>query len=363
VTRPALALVVAALLAPAAAPGPEFRPAVAPYTFRFPRDHASHPAYRTEWWYYTGHLRSGGATWGYELTFFRVGLDLARRGSPSAWAPHTVHLVHVALTDERGRRFRAEEDAARPALGLAGADTAGYRVWVHGDSARLSPDGRTHLLRATASDFAFTLALAPGKPPVVHGEGGISRKAAGEGHASHYYSLTRLATTGTLVVGGRARPVTGVSWMDHEFGSGALGPDQAGWDWFSLQLDDGRELMLYRLRLANGGTEPLSSGTLVERDGTWRHLPLRAFAIAATARWKSPATGADYPAAWRVRVPDAGLDLVVEPTLPDQELVTRVTGVAYWEGSVRVRGRAAGRDIAGVGYVELTGYAGRVPGL
>jgi predicted secreted hydrolase len=374
-TRASLLLAVAlGVAAPSPSPPPGssvssvpgtsgFKLARAPYAFHFPRDHASHPDYRTEWWYYTGHVRGGRESFGYELTFFRVGLDLARRDSPSAWAPHTLHLVHLALTDENGRRFHSAEDVGRPALGMSGADTLTYRVWVHGDSAMLAPDGATHLLRAASDDFAFALTLRPLKPPVIHGRHGVSRKSAGDGRASHYYSLTRLATSGTLTYGGRTRPVEGESWMDHEFGSGALGTDQVGWDWFSLQLDDGRELMLYRLRLKDGRTEPFSSGTLVERDGSWRHLTLAAFTIESDARWRSAATGADYPAGWRVRVPSAGLDVTVTPTVSDQELVTRWTGVSYWEGSVRVSGRSSGRDVAGLGYVELTGYAGAVPGF
>lgn len=356
------AAVAAALATAVAAAAPAYETADGAWRFAFPRDHASHPAFRTEWWYYTGHLTGGGRAWGYELTFFRVGIDAARAASGSAWAPHTVHVVHAALTDETGRRFRFEERAARPALGIAGADTAHYRVWVEGDSAWLDADDRTHRLRAARAGFALDLALAPTKPPAVHGAGGVSRKAAGAGFTSHYYSLTRLATSGVVTVDGRAHPVSGVSWMDHEFGSGSLAPTQSGWDWFSFQLDDGRELMLYRLRLRDGTTEPFSSGTLIEADGRATHLPLAAFTIAPRATWRSVASGATYPARWRVRVPQAALELDVTPTMADQELRTPVTGVTYWEGSVRVSGRAAGRPVTGVGYVELTGYVGPVPG-
>lgn len=370
----ALLLAVAAMVAlqpGAAAPAADrnarapvvLRNADAPYPFRFPRDHASHPEFRTEWWYYTGHLVDGAERWGFELTFFRVALDPARRSSPSAWAPHTIHIVHAALTDERAGRFEYDERVARPALGTSGADTARYHVWVGGDSASLGSDALTHVLRATGPGFALALDLTPLKPPVVHGSNGVSRKSAGVGHTSHYYSLTRLETRGTLTVRGRRHPVSGSAWMDHEFGSGALAPSQVGWDWFSLQLDDGRELMLYRLRLADGSAEPFSSGTLVDAKGGSRHLTLEDFEIEAQGKWRSPSTQADYPSGWNVRVPGEGLDLAVTPTVADQELRTELTGVTYWEGSVRVSGRDRSRVVAGVGYVELTGYTGRVPGL
>jgi predicted secreted hydrolase len=341
-----------------------WRPALPGWRYRFPRDHASHPEFRTEWWYYTGHLRAGARRFGYELTFFRVGLDPARRAGGSAWTRHTVLFAHLALTDPGGRRFRHEQRVARPALGLAGADTARYRVWIEDWSASLAPDTRTHRLVANGDGFALALDLEPLKPPVIHGTDGISRKSAGAGRASHYVSFTRLATRGRLTVAGDTLAVEGLSWMDHEFGSGALAPDQVGWDWFSIQLDDGRELMLYRLRREGGAVEPLSSGTWVERDGRATHLPLPAWSVTARTTWKSPHTGATYPSGWTVRVPGHALELELVPTLADQELVFQgPTGVAYWEGSVRVRGRAGGREVRGDGYVELTGYAGRLPGL
>jgi predicted secreted hydrolase len=341
-----------------------FRLAVPPYAYEFPRDHASHPEYAVEWWYYTGHLVSGARRFGYELTFFRVALAAlpVRKPDGSAWRAREVLFAHLALTDETGRRFRHVARASRPALGMAGADTTRYRVWIGDWSASLADDDRAHRLEAPSDEFSLALELAPAKPPAIHGAGGVSQKTAGEGNASHYYSLTRMETRGTLVVEGDTLAVSGRSWMDHEYGSGRLPGTHAGWDWLSLQLDDGRELMLYRLRLKDGSPEPLSAGTVIERDGRTRPLALADFDIAPTGRWKSPATGGDYPSGWRVRVPDEGLDLTVEPTLRDQELVVpSMGGIAYWEGSCTVRGRSRGAPMGGRAYVELTGYAGPPP--
>jgi predicted secreted hydrolase len=192
---------------------------------------------------------------------------------------------------------------------------------------------------------------------VIHGKDGIDQKSAGVGRASHYYSLSRLRGDGTLQIDGRREPVTVQAWMDHEFGSNQLGADQTGWDWLCLQLDDGRELMLYVLRLRGGGIEPYSNGTLVEADGSWKDVQLARFHMEATGHWRSRKSGAHYPSGWRVSLPGERLDLTVTPTVKDQELVTHgPPKVVYWEGSVRAAGTSRGRAVTGVGYVELTGY-------
>jgi len=198
----------------------------------------------------------------------------------------------------------------------------------------------------------------PEKKPAIHGQGGVSRKSSCESCASHYYSYTRLHTTGTLVFHSEKLAIDGISWMDHEFGSSELEPNQAGWDWFSIQLDDDRELMLYSLRQKDGSVTPESSGSVIERDGSVRYLPRSAFATEATGSWKSPHTGGTYPSGWRVRVPSANVDITLSPTVLDQELAGTSSGVSYWEGAVDVRD-GTGRNV-GVGYVELTGYAGTV---
>ncbi len=342
----------------------KYRPALPGWRYEFPRDHASHPAFQTEWWYYTGNLSARGRELGYQVTFFRVGLDPARAASASAWAPHTVYFAHAALTDVTRDRYLHEKRVSRPALGLAGADSVRYRAWIGDWSAGLADDGRTHRIRIPADGFLLELDLMPSKPVVIHGTDGISRKSASVGRASHYISYTRMTTTGRIAAGGDTLAVTGRSWMDHEFGSSQLSRDQVGWDWFSLQLDDGRELMLYRLRLKDGSDEPFSSGTLVGRDGRTRHLELKDFALAGDRPWTSPHTGARYPLRWRVQVPSEGLDLTVEARVRDQEMVSPPPiPLAYWEGAVTVRGTSRDTPITGLGYVELTGYSGTLPGF
>ena len=334
----------------------EFRLALPGYTFSFPRDHYAHEDFRTEWWYYTGHLRTqGGEEYGYQVTFFRSGLAEAR-ANPSRWTARNLYLAHFALSDISRKTFRYFERVNRAAMGQAGAGEKEFRVWV-GDW-EVSGGGATQRVKAREGESALDLALIAEKSPVIHGENGVSRKGAGRGQASHYYSLTRLKTEGTLAVQGKAQPVTGSSWMDHEFGSATLAPGQVGWDWFSLQFDDGTELMLYLIRQADGRPDPHSAGTWVDKEGRASHLRRPDFAIEVLDRWASPRTKGVYPSKWRLRVPAIGLETTVVPAFPDQELDTaKSTQVIYWEGAVSATGTIAGRPLRGRGYVEMTGYA------
>jgi predicted secreted hydrolase len=363
-----LALALAATGATPSAPGaPEpdgYRRVVAPRRFVFPRDHASHPEYRLEWWYYTGRVEGQGRHFGYQLTFFRVGLDRARAASRSAWAPHTVLFAHLALTDEDRRRFRFAEAIQRPALGMAGADTTREQVWVDDWSAEASPDGGTHRLRASTAAFAIDLELAAVGAPVLEGDRGVSRKSARPGNASYYYSFPRMSTRGGLRVERDSLPVTGGTWMDHEFGTTQLDSTEVGWDWFGIRLNGGEALMLYVLRTRAGGIDPASSGTWATSEGRTVTVTRDQFQVQALGRWKSPHSGAVYPHGWRVLIPSLDVDVTVTPTVDDQELSTRTTGgVVYWEGSVRVKGSRAGHPVTGDGYTELTGYTGATPGL
>ncbi|MBI5442624.1 MAG: carotenoid 1,2-hydratase [Deltaproteobacteria bacterium] len=332
---------------------------VGPRAWAFPRDHGSHPEYRTEWWYFTGILRGpGGERFGYELTFFRQGLVGRPRDPKNPWSVRDAHLAHFAVTDAVRGTFRFAERVSREGPGLAAAGREGLDVRVLNWSARQDRDGIA--LRARTSEMEIELQLHPRKRPVLHGEAGLSRKGSEPGQASYYVSLTDLETRGFLRPGpGQARrAVSGRSWFDHEFGSNQLSAAQEGWDWFGLHLEDGRDVMLYLLRRQGGGLEPASSGTLVEPDGTARHLRLEDVRLERLSSWKSPKSGATYPSRWRLSIPSARVEVVLAPLVSDQELATRSsTGVVYWEGAVAGAGSSEGRAVACEGYVELTGYA------
>jgi predicted secreted hydrolase len=336
----------------------EYRRAMPGYQFRFPRDHFNHPDFQTEWWYYTGHLRTkDGERYGYQLTFFRVGTEEGgKTENPSRWAVRDLYLAHFAVSDLSRKQFHFTDRLNRAALGTAGASTDALKVW-NGDW-RLEAEGEAHRLQAKDEKFAIDLTLTPAKPPVIHGQQGVSQKGEEEGYASHYYSLTRLKTTGAITVDGRRTAVEGWSWMDHEFGSNQLKEDQEGWDWFGLQLDNGLEFMFYLMRQKGGRSDPASSGTLIFPDGRSLHLTLPEVEIQATASWKSTTSEATYPMGWRITIPRSEIILTVSPHFPDQELDTqRSTRVVYWEGGVSVSGTYRTEQIAGHGYVELTGYA------
>jgi predicted secreted hydrolase len=326
-----------------------------PRDFLFPEDHGPHPSYRHEWWYVTGNLRApGGRGFGYQLTFFRFGLSPAPPDRESLWAANQAYMAHFAVTDVKGRRFRHFERTGRGALGLAGATSRPFRVWLDDWSAEGGKSATLPIrLRAKEGKVAIDLLLDTGRPIVLHGDRGLSRKGASPGNASYYYSMTRLSTRGTVSVEEGTFPVEGNSWLDREWGTGSLEKGQAGWDWFALQLSDGRDLMFYRLRREDGGTDPFSAGTLVLPDGSFRPLSSDDVRFESLEAWKSPASGARYPARWRLLVPSEKMELEVVPRLADQELRT---SVRYWEGAVGVRGTSRGRMVEGDGYVELTGY-------
>lgn len=336
--------------------------------WRFPADHGQHPAYRLEWWYYTGIVRTAaGRRFGYQVTFFRRGLrpDPPRRAS--VWATWSLYSVHAAVSDLEAGRYLHEGRSGRDGLGLAGASPERHEVWL-GDwrAEPLADDPHGVALRLDTEGFALALELRAPGPPVLHGDGGLDRKAAEEGAASWYYSMPRLRTTGTLTVEGTPHAVEGRTWMDHEFSSTQLGENQVGWDWMGLRLSDGSALMLYRLRRRDGGTDPFSGGTWVAPDGTAHPIALGAESAARMMPqewWTSEATGARYPVAWRVRLPEQGLRLHVAAAMPQQELApTAGVPFAYWEGVVDVEGTRAGTPVTGEGYLELTGYGGGLGG-
>lgn len=335
-----------------------FARATAPRVFRFPDDHGPHPEYRHEWWYFTGNLRGpGGRRFGYQLTFFRFALSPDPPARRSRWATNQAYMGHFAITDVQGNRFRHFERTGRGALGLAGATGRPFRVWLDDWSAEGKKTSTLPIrLRAVEDDASIDLVLDTARPIVLQGDRGLSRKSAAPGNASYYYSMTRLATRGNVRLDGVSFPVEGNSWLDREWGTSSLEEGQTGWDWFALQLSDGRDLMFYRLRRGHGTTDPFSAGTLVLTDGSVRPLSPDDVRIETLGSWRSPKSGARYPSRWRVLLPSEGLELEVIPRSADQELRTTVR---YWEGAVSVRGTSGGEPVGGEGYVELTGYGER----
>ncbi|MGD2136742.1 MAG: lipocalin-like domain-containing protein [Gammaproteobacteria bacterium] len=331
-------------------PAPGFARALASRTFRFPEDHGPHPEYATEWWYLSGNLETPqGRRFGYQFTLFRIALSPKEPAADSAWRTREIYLGHSAITDVAGGMHYSAERLSRAALELAGAVAEPLAVWL--ESWSLQGEGRPFPIRASAEgdDFGLDLTLESGaKPVVLQGEGGLSRKSASPGNASYYYSLTRLPTRGRLRVGDVRYRVSGESWLDREWSSSALAAGQSGWDWFALQLADNRELMFYRLRDRDGGTHPCSRGSLVGPDGHYRSLAPADVELVPLRYWHAE-DGTGYPVAWRLRVPEAALDLRVDAVLDDQ-LMNHA--VRYWEGAVDVSGSHAGR-----GYLELSGYA------
>jgi predicted secreted hydrolase len=326
-----------------------------PREFVFPEDHGPHPKYALEWWYYTGNLEtSEGRRFGYELTFFRRGVGIGGMARSSEWATGQIYFAHFALTDVENGEFYAFERFSRDALGLAGANATPFRIWIEDWSTSGADDGILPTrLKASDEDAAIDLVLNSEKPIVLHGEGGYSRKGSGLGEASYYYSMTRMPTTGMVSVEGISHSVSGLSWLDREWSSAQLSDDYVGWDWFALQLSDGRDIMYYQLRPRDGVGNGLEAGTLVVADGSYSPLGAADVNIQTLDHWESP-LGGTYPSRWRFRIPSEGLDIEITPYISDQELDTVVR---YWEGAVRIEGMANGLPVGGSGYVELTGYA------
>jgi predicted secreted hydrolase len=302
------------------------------------------------------------------VTFFRFGLRDRQKEMTEAPLFSELFMAHFALSDLAAKKFTFRERIDRGIAGKAGgsgyggkagAATDRFLVW-NGDW-KVNGDEDFHQIHVSDRGRQLRLGLRSLKAPVLHGQNGLSQKGEGEGRASYYYSLTRMQTEGELTVNGKSEKVRGLTWMDHEFGSNQLREDQVGWDWFSIQLDNQTELMLYLMRRKDGSVDPYSSGTLVGADGVARHLLNQDYRIHVLERWKSPMSGATYPMKWKVTIPSESVELDVLPAFPEQELITnRSTRVTYWEGAVQIRGTARGRSVVGNGYVEMTGYAGKL---
>lgn len=339
-----------------------FERATGPRVFEFPADHGPHPEFQTEWWYYTGNLMTeDGRHFGYQLTFFRRALTPSEIDGEeiSGWRTNQVYLAHFALSDISSSDFYYNEKISRGGAGLAGAQGSPvYKVWLEDWSVEQSADG-PYRLTADAGEYGIDLELIDKKGPILQGDRGYSQKGDEPGNASYYISQTRLESRGRLRVGESTYLVNGLSWMDHEFSTSALGVGQVGWDWFSIQLDDGSEIMLFSLRNEDPDTAPYMAGTMINADGTTRTLKHDDIRIVVEDTWTSPLSKAEYPAKWRINITVEEIEMTVIPMISNQELDTFFT---YWEGAVRVSGVKGGNEVSGFGYVELTGYAGSMEG-
>jgi predicted secreted hydrolase len=334
----------------------QYRAAVPGYHFKFPRDYFNHPDFQTEWWYYTGNLKSpNGHRYGFELTFFRQALS-RDPAQFATWDVKDLYLAHFALSDLDGQHFYHAERINRAGPGIAGADEPSARIW--NGNWQIQWKGPDQELQGVDNRFQLYLTLHPEKPPVIHGENGVSQKSEEGGHASYYFSLTRLAATGNLELNGETIKLAGLAWMDHEFFTHQLAPYQVGWDWFSLQLNDNTELMLFRIRRKDGSLDPFSAGTYVNAQGKSVHLRAHDFILQPLSEtWSSPATRAVYPIAWKIAIPKLGIELEAHTPLADQELVGNTNYVpSYWEGALTLTGHRERAPLAGVGYLEMTGY-------
>jgi predicted secreted hydrolase len=347
------------LAAPAVA---QYKDAFPGYRYEFPRDYFNHPQYQTEWWYYTGNIRStDGHRFGFELTFFRQGVDPDHKAD-GAWHIADVYVAHLALSDLDDGNFVHSERTNRAGPGIAGISEPNGRIW--NGNWPVSWHGEEQMLQAIDERFSLQFTLRSKKPTIIHGENGVSQKAPGPGRASHYLSLTRLNTSGEIQLGGRKFQVTGTTWMDHEFFTHQLERNQVGWDWMSIQLEDDTELMLFRIRRQDGSIDPYSAGTFVDSDGGTTHLHNDDFTLEPIASvWTSPSTHATYPLRWKILVPRLGIALESSTSLPSQEIVSERFLPSYWEGAVVFTGRKGATLAQGVGYVEMTGYDHAVKGL
>lgn len=327
--------------------------AIEAWDWHFPRDHGAHPAFQTEWWYYTGVLATDdGRRFGFQFTIFRRAISPLDSSSDSEFRTRNFYMAHFTISDIAAQRFYHEVRYSRGGAGLAGASVdPRYRVWLEDwQVAAENDDATAQRITAATDDFALDLTLAQTKPPALQGDRGLSPKSEEVGNASYYYSLTRLTTRGTITIGADSFPVSGNTWMDHEFSTSALGDGAQGWDWFGLIFDNDTELMIGQIRQIDGSVELAFGGLLVYPDGSARALDSTEFTISVRDTWRSPHTDAQYPAGWDVQVlGDDGFQFSVTPLLADQEL--HGAGIQYWEGAVQVSG-----DVSGYGYAELTGY-------
>lgn len=339
-----------------------WREALPGWTYRFPEDHGSHAGFKTEWWYFTGNFRStDGTEFGYQLTFFRQGvIDPDHTVPDSRFIQRDVKFAHFAISEITSKKFHHFQKLARGAFGEAGFDEENRIAWIEDWSCERT-DTHAFRLRAADKDIVLDLDLKSSREPVIHGRNGVSQKSAGEGRASHYYSLTRMNTKGELMIDGKKYNISGETWFDHEWATNQLAENQTGWDWFSLQFEDGSDLMLFQIRTKAGGRDPYSSGTFVTSAGETIKIDLDDFQLEPTEWWTSPKSKGRYPVAWKLSIPKLAVDCIVRARFNNQELAAEP--FSYWEGAVSAEGRHEGQPLKGKGYLEMTGYAGAIVGM
>ncbi|MFZ9920824.1 MAG: lipocalin-like domain-containing protein [Terrimicrobiaceae bacterium] len=359
---PILRLLLVLVFACVATASAEWRTALPGWNYQFPPDHGAHPDFKTEWWYFTGNLQSAdGQDFGYQLTFFRQGVIEPGRAIPgSNFLQRDMKFAHFAVSDIGAKKFHHFQKISRGAFGEAGFEDGQRLAWIDNWSCeRIGPhDFRLH---AEDGEVTIDLTLRSKREPVIHGRDGVSQKSEGAGRASHYYSLTRLETEGTIRLGKTTHAVSGLTWFDHEWATNQLAKHQTGWDWFSLQFDNGAELMIFQIRTKDGGRDAFSSGTWMAADGSNTKIDLADFSLEPVDWWKSPETQARYPVAWKISFPAKQLTLTVRARFPAQELAAEP--FSYWEGAVGAEGQLGGAPIRGKGYLEMTGYAGGIVGM
>ncbi len=351
------------ILALASAQASDWKVSLPGWNYQFPADHGNHEDFKTEWWYFTGNMADPvGREFGYQLTFFRQGIipPGEQTSTTSRFVARNIQFAHFAVSDLSAAKFYFAQKLSRGAYGEAGFDGEHGLAWIKGWTCERLGD-HSFRLKANSEEVAIDLTLDSKKAPVFHGRDGISQKAAGEGRASHYYSLTRLKTKGTVMTPAGSFEVQGWSWFDHEWATNQLAPHQIGWDWFSIHFEDGSELMMFQIRTKDGGRDHFSGGTYVAADGTQTAIANEDFELRPGRTWKSRASGGEYPVEWKLTIPRLNLDLQISAAMEEQELFLQP--IAYWEGSIRVKGKKSVVPVSGSGYLEMTGYGSPIVGM
>ena len=336
----------------------DFSKVIEPRKFVFPDDHGPHPDFRTEWWYFTGNLTSAdNKKFGYQFTIFRTALSKNKNLRNSDWNSNQIYMAHFAVTDINESKFYFDERFSREGNRLAGAEINAFKVWLEDWQVEqigkgISFDLPTLNISAKTESAEINLTLEAIKPLVLQGDKGLSQKGSQVGHASYYYSYTRLKTYGKIILDGKDYEVSGFSWLDREWSTSALSEDQAGWDWFALQLNDDTEIMYYQMRKNDGTPDIFSKGVLIDESGLSQPIKKEELVLNITGNWKAP-DRSTYPSGWTLQIPAKNIDLKITPAMKDQFLDV---SIKYWEGSVKIEGNRSGSQINGRGYVELTGY-------